>query len=351
MPVISVIVPVYHVEKYLPHCLDSILAQTFTDFELILVDDGSPDNCGAICDEYAEKDKRIRVIHKENGGVATARNAALDIAQGEYIAFIDSDDYIAEDWFQALYSAMVRDNSDMVYADCTHVDEEGHELKKIIFEKGVYFFSTNYDYQEFIVRKLLTTKIDGYASLKFYKNSIIQEHHIRVPETCENFKEDLGFILEYILYCKVVSSSECSGYFYRQFQDSMLGKNKEVPKLNAMNELSKTFAERAKTVWSEKEIKRYLPLIHYSISRSEYYKIAYYTQDSKRDPWREAYRQIVDKRWYSKNVSAIFTSYHFFCRYYSKAEVREAVLFSSYCLHGTAFLYSVYCKTLHCIHN
>ncbi len=90
---LSVIVPVYKVEKYIHRCIDSILAQTFADFELLLVDDGSPDNCGNICDTYAEKDNRVRVIHKVNGGVSAARNSALDVAKGDYIAFCDSDDY------------------------------------------------------------------------------------------------------------------------------------------------------------------------------------------------------------------------------------------------------------------
>jgi len=94
MPEISVIVPVYKVEKYLRRCVDSILAQTFTDFELILVDDGSPDTCGAICDEYAVHDKRVRVIHQENGGLSAARNAGIDAAAGEYLLFADSDDVI-----------------------------------------------------------------------------------------------------------------------------------------------------------------------------------------------------------------------------------------------------------------
>ena len=94
-PKISVIVPVYNVEQYLPRCIDSILAQTFTDFELLLIDDGSTDNSGKICDEYAKKkDTKIRVWHKENGGVSSARNMGLDFAKGEYIQFIDSDDFI-----------------------------------------------------------------------------------------------------------------------------------------------------------------------------------------------------------------------------------------------------------------
>lgn len=92
-PKISVIVPVYNTEKYLHRCIDSILAQTFTDFELLLIDDGSKDNSGTICDEYAAKDSRVRVFHKENGGVSSARNLGLDNAKGEWISFVDSDDY------------------------------------------------------------------------------------------------------------------------------------------------------------------------------------------------------------------------------------------------------------------
>ena len=91
---VSIIVPIYNVEKYLPRCIESILAQTFTDFELILVDDGSPDRCGEICDYYKKKDKRVKVIHKENGGLSSARNAGINIAIGDYIGFVDSDDYI-----------------------------------------------------------------------------------------------------------------------------------------------------------------------------------------------------------------------------------------------------------------
>lgn len=101
-PQISVIVPVYKVEPYLRRCVDSILAQTYTNLEIILVDDGSPDSCGAICDEYAEKDSRVRVIHKENGGLSDARNAGLEIATGEWLSFIDSDDWIEPTMYEAL---------------------------------------------------------------------------------------------------------------------------------------------------------------------------------------------------------------------------------------------------------
>ena len=116
-PIISVIVPVYNTEKYLHRCIDSILAQTFTDFELLLIDDGSKDNSGKICDEYAAKDSRVRVFHKENGGVSSARNLGLDNAQGEWIAFVDSDDYISPQMYELLYKKSLNDSSELVYCD------------------------------------------------------------------------------------------------------------------------------------------------------------------------------------------------------------------------------------------
>lgn len=126
MPKISVIVPVYKVEQYIHECVDSILAQTFSDFELILVDDGSPDNCGAICDEYAAKDCRVRVIHQENQGVSAARNAALDAAKGEFVAFIDSDDVIDPHYLEILFNAM---GDDIDIVNCmSKWFEDGNEV-------------------------------------------------------------------------------------------------------------------------------------------------------------------------------------------------------------------------------
>ena len=111
LPEISVIVPVYKVEKYLPQCIDSILAQTFTDFELLLVDDGSPDRCGEICEEYAGKDTRIRVFHQANAGLSCARNTGLMNACGRYVTFIDSDDYVKPCYLERLYGALPADKT------------------------------------------------------------------------------------------------------------------------------------------------------------------------------------------------------------------------------------------------
>ena len=118
MPTVSVIVPVHNVESYLPRCIDSILAQTYTDFELILVDDGSPDRSGAICDEYAAKDSRIRVIHKENGGVSSARNAGLAAAKGDFIGWVDADDIVEKDMYEVMIRVAKLNNADIV--QCQH---------------------------------------------------------------------------------------------------------------------------------------------------------------------------------------------------------------------------------------
>lgn len=126
MPELSIIVPVYKVEKYLPKCIDSILAQTFRDFELILIDDGSPDNCGAICDEYAARDSRIKVIHQANAGVSAARNAGLDIASGTYLGFVDSDDWIEPEMYETMIATAKEKQVDVVVCGHSTYEENGN---------------------------------------------------------------------------------------------------------------------------------------------------------------------------------------------------------------------------------
>ena len=129
-PMISVIVPVYKVEPYLAACVDSILAQTFTDFELILVDDGSPDRCGEICDAYAQQDPRVRVIHQENQGLSGARNAGMDIARGEYISFVDSDDMISPRYLTVLLQSLTETNAD--FSVCRFMEFTDRTAKTVL---------------------------------------------------------------------------------------------------------------------------------------------------------------------------------------------------------------------------
>ena len=130
--VISIIIPVYNVEKYLRKCVDSVLAQTYTNLEVILVDDGSPDNCPGICDEYAVKDSRVKVIHQKNAGVSAARNAGLDAVTGGYIGFVDSDDWIEPDMYETMYNALTENGSDIA---CIRMSVERETDKKKVIGK------------------------------------------------------------------------------------------------------------------------------------------------------------------------------------------------------------------------
>lgn len=137
---ISVIVPVYNSEKYLKRCINSILNQTYKAIELILVDDGSPDNCGKICDEYAKKDKRVRVIHKTNAGVSAARNSGLEIALGNYATFVDSDDYIEPEMYSNMMEKVHQYNCDVVMCDCIkdftdHSEIYTHDIRAGFYDK------------------------------------------------------------------------------------------------------------------------------------------------------------------------------------------------------------------------
>lgn len=137
MDKISVIVPVYNVEPYIRQCVDSIINQTYKNLEIILVDDGSPDNCGKICDEYATKDSRIKVLHIENGGPAIARNAGLDIATGKYIGYIDSDDYIEPDMYETLHNAMIKTDAGLVICNWFEGTENNWVKNTVYPEKEI----------------------------------------------------------------------------------------------------------------------------------------------------------------------------------------------------------------------
>ena len=128
-PLISIVVPVYKVEKYIRRCIDSLLAQTWKNIEIILVDDGSPDSCGQICEEYAAVYDKIRVLHKENGGLSDARNAGIAVAQGEYIGFVDSDDYIMPDMFEKLAKAAMEQHVKLSMCSFFCIDSDGNDTE------------------------------------------------------------------------------------------------------------------------------------------------------------------------------------------------------------------------------
>lgn len=202
-PKISVIVPVYKAEKYLHRCVDSILAQTFTDFELILVNDGSPDNSGAICDEYAQKDSRVRVFHKENGGVSSARNLGLDNAKGDWITFVDSDDYIENGFLDIPDSAQ----EDLLIQNYKVIEGASYDMK---FENSII---PQTQIQEFINNNINKQWLRVPWG-KFFKNEIIVNNSIIFPKGI-NIGEDTIFILEYLYYTRSVMFLGTANYIYK----------------------------------------------------------------------------------------------------------------------------------------
>ena len=205
---ISVIVPVYNVEKYLHRCVDSILTQTYTDFELLLINDGSPDNSGAICDEYAAKDSRVRVFHKENGGVSSARNLGLDNAKGEYVTFCDSDDYVGEDWLMA-YSEAIKESLDFAIQGIYYITNKGElETKRLVPYKGC-----NLNDKRNLIVKLISHGVYGYPVTKLFKRQIIEDNHISF-DTNSTFREDEQFFSKYLEYVTSFRCIDKENYYY-----------------------------------------------------------------------------------------------------------------------------------------
>ena len=217
-PIISIIVPVYKVEKYLADCIDSITAQTFEDIEIILVDDGSPDNCGQLCDDYAKTDKRIKVIHKQNGGLSDARNAGIQAASGRYLGFIDSDDYIAPDMFERLYNSIIETDSDI--SMCRAANFNDGSIAELDKGKGETFIFEGSD----IIKALFTGKINNFAWNKLYKKELFDE--IRFPYG--KIYEDLFTTYRLCGRSKRLVLIDERKYAYRIRDNSIMGKARRI---------------------------------------------------------------------------------------------------------------------------
>lgn len=241
-PLLSIIVPVYNVEKYIERCIKSILNQSFTNFELILVDDGSPDNCGKICDEYKNKDKRIKVIHKKNGGLSDARNAGIEIAKGEYIAFVDSDDFINKYMYEILYKNEKKLDADISICNFKMVCENDRIDENILISSEDVKV---YDRNEAL------NKLYGNENLQF----IVAWNKIYKKELFLNIRYEYGkchedeFIIHKLIYKsnKVVSCSEKLYYYFEN--DSSIMRRKfnvnRVDVIEAMEKRMSFFREKA----------------------------------------------------------------------------------------------------------
>lgn len=203
MPTISIIVPVYNTEQYLPRCIDSILSQSFTDFELLLIDDGSTDGSSAICDDYAKKDNRVRVFHKENGGASSARNVGLDNAKGEWVTFVDSDDYVLDNYLSLGFEK----NIDMYVQNWKYADG----LVKDCYEPCVI---EEDGYGQFL-KENIHTDMFRTACCSFVKSKILNDNNIKF-DTRFKLGEDTLFVMDYYKYAKSICIVGNSCYIYNR---------------------------------------------------------------------------------------------------------------------------------------
>ncbi|MBB5333546.1 glycosyltransferase family 2 protein [Chryseobacterium koreense] len=200
---VTVVIPVYNAEKYLDECVQSVLNQNFTDFEILLINDGSSDGSGIICENYASKDSRVKVFHKKNGGVSTARNMGIEYAKGKWITFIDADDYIQENYFEVLN---LKNDTDWILLD----------IKRDVFSDmgvGMDFENQVYEAAEFVNIYSLYPHFPE-ACAKFFKNSIVKKSNLRF-NTDLKFGEDSLFNLQYLKFCQIISTTNISKYIYR----------------------------------------------------------------------------------------------------------------------------------------
>lgn len=248
MPKVSIIVPIYNVEKYLDRCMQSLLEQTLRDIEIIMVDDGSPDNCPQMCDKYAKKDVRVKVIHKKNAGLGYARNSGLEIAEGKYVAFVDSDDYVDLNMYEKLYKVAEENNNEAVFCgfkkefspnrfieckECNSYTEYTSEgMKQLVLD---FIAAPPHCKSEYIHDMSVWHSI--------YKRSIIEENNIRFISERDYASEDIPFQIDFLKCCKKVGFIPDVFYVYC-YNGGSLTKSFKPEKFKKMQALYHLLKER-----------------------------------------------------------------------------------------------------------
>lgn len=250
MPKVSIIVPVYNVEKYLNRCIQSLLNQTLKDIEIIMVDDGSPDRCPQMCDNYAKKDNRIKVIHKQNAGLGYARNSGLEIATGEYIAFVDSDDFVNSQMYETLYNNAVSTKADVVYSgfrkefnknrflnvrECNiRTEYNKNDMSKLILD---FIAAPPYHKKEYIHDMSVWHSV--------YRHNIIKDYHLRFTSERDYASEDIIFQIDFLNCCTKVVFIPNILYYYCYNQTS-LTKSFTIKKFDKIKALYNILFEKVK---------------------------------------------------------------------------------------------------------
>ncbi len=302
----SIIVPVYNTAKYLYNCIESILEQSFCDYELILVDDGSNDGSGEICDRYAEKKACIRVIHKENGGPASARNAGINEANGEWVLFVDSDDYLAKDALKVLANEVKRNPADVYTYNYLKVDDK----EKILSKEADYIenryeqFVTESQNVDYIYDKVLKYKVGWEVWRQLFNRDIIEKIGLRFSDNAKSFAEDLLFSIQYYTSIKRVYYICNFLYNYRQTDSSLMHTMKEeqvLPKLFCLGEEFYRFCKKNK---KKEHLKRFYNIyfslldfhIQYKLDNTQNDKIALIISSNRNALHNKMMKKILNNK-------------------------------------------------------
>lgn len=313
---VSVIIPIYKVEQYIRRCLDSILAQTYHNLEIILVDDGSPDNCPLICDEYAKRDPRIKVIHKPNGGLSDARNAGLKVFTGDYVYFFDSDDYIANNLIEiALHSALTT-SADLVIFNYYRVDEQDNLLSTSNFRTGIYDIEDR-NRVDYIVNNLAKYTVGWEAWNRLYKSDVIRENHLFFWDNKVIFAEDFGFSLNFALHANKISCIPDALYYYLIRENSIMSTAVKEPRLSAAIALSKLMEEKIKSSFQYSRLDKEFPILFYCIIYEQ-------LRGATKDTYKRAISSIFDKEYFYKNLKQVLIRFPIILKHYGM--IRGAVV-------------------------
>ena len=294
MVTFSIIVPVFNSERYLNKCVTSLLNQTYSDFELILIDDGSTDKCKDICNHFSIIDKRVITIHKQNGGVSSARNEGLKIARGKYVAFCDSDDYVEEKWLETMYSKIKDTDIDAASFGFINIDEKDRVISSWIPKQRLYCIDSQLDYLKLLIKSLTSYDFKWGVWLWVFNMKLIKENSIYFYEILD-YAEDMCFLFEYLLYCKKVLISDYCGYYYLTRGDSIIGKSRGTIKLNSLNEVSFKLGTRISSGKFYVIYKRFY-IIHFLVMYNQYSLLLYSELIGN---IQEETKKIIKKSWYN----------------------------------------------------
>ena len=335
MEKVSIIIPVYNIKKYLEKCVESACDQTYKNMEILLVDDGSTDGSSSICDELAKKDSRIIVVHKENGGLSSARNAGLEIATGKYIYFLDGDDTIENNLIENAVKHMKK-GFDMVCFGYQKVYLDG-VCREINFQVRAYEFNSEEERIDFIISIFLNYCIGWEAWNRMYLRANIEKYNLRFFDNKKIFAEDIHFCLCYCAHVKKIKCISGCYYNYMQRKDSIMGEQSRRLNIGRMNELVKAVKLYFEESPNCQKIVEVIPIIHFWIIKD----MINTALKHKLVTWRTVYKAVLgdvdDIKFFKNQLRKLHGFKRFLEKYYSGSQVAEDLSLARYLVNGSYF--------------